>query len=174
MLDVMMKDESARDALLSRLPERMRRPEVVRAMLSNPEVRQRLGDLARQTGMFGGGGGGAAGPPASTTTTTPSTPLPDAAALERGLAAARAAGIDAGKVAAKLATSSALRSAARNPRVFAALLDICRSGPEGARKYEGDQEVLQAYFEAGTVLQEAQDEAMAAAGNGGGSGSAVK
>lgn len=147
MLEVMLSDDSARDALLSRLPERMRRPEVVRAMLQNPEVRARLGELARQTGMFGSGGaGGGSG-------------LPDASALERGLAAARAAGIDAGKVAAKLATSPSLRDAARNPRVFAALLDICRNGPESVKKYEGDQEVLKAYFEAGSVLQDAQQEA---------------
>jgi len=175
MLDVMLKDDSARDALLSRLPERLRRPEVVRAMLQNPEVRARLGDLAKETGMFGGGagrgggsgsggGGGPGGAP-------PSFVAPDAAALERGLAAARAAGIDAGRVAAKLATSPALRRAASDPRVFGALLEACRGGPEALERYEGDPEVLAAYFEAGAALQEVQAEGGAAAAGGGGGSS---
>jgi hypothetical protein len=160
MLDVMLKDDCARDMLLSRLPERMRRPEVVRAMLQNPEVRARLGQLARSIGLGGGGGGGAGDDP------NPFAAAPDAAALERGLAAARAAGIDPAKVAARLASSPALRSAAGNPRVFSALLDICQHGPEAARKYEGDQEVLRAYFEAGEALQEVQAEARSGGGGG--------
>lgn len=157
MLDVMLKDDSARDMLLSRLPERMRRPEVVRAMLQNPEVRARLGQLARSMGLGGNGGD---------SPLSPSATAPDAAALERGLAAARAAGIDPGKVAARLASSPALRNAAGNPRVFSALLDICQNGPEAARKYEGDQEVLRAYFEAGEALQEVQAEARSGGGGG--------
>lgn len=181
MLDVMLKDDSARDMLLSRLPERMRRPEVVRAMLQNPEVRARLGQLARSMGLGGRGGvaaGGsngntndphASGSPSSSSPFPLPFAAPDAAALERGLAAARAAGIDPAKVAAKLAASPALRVAAGNPRVFSALLDICQNGPEAARRYEGDQEVLRAYFEAGAALQEVQAEARA----GGAAGAAV-
>ena len=173
MLEVMMKDPGARDMLLSRLPERMRRPEVVRAMLRDPEVRARLGQLAQSAGLGGGGGGGGgglgfgaaaagAGAAAAASSSSPfPAAAPDAAALERGLAAARAAGIDPARVAAKLAASPALRGAAANPRIFGALLDICQNGPEAARRYEGDQEVLRAYFEAGAALQEAQAEARA-------------
>lgn len=168
MLDVMLRDDSAREALLARLPERLRRPEVVRAMLQNPEVRARLGQLAGQTGMFGGGGNDAGDASSSS-----SFVAPDAAALERGLAAARAAGIDAGKVAAKLATSPALRRAAQSPRVFAALVEISRGGPDALKAYEGDQEVLGAYFEAGAALQEVQAEARREGGAGAGAGAAV-
>lgn len=49
MLDAMMSDPATQQLLLARLPAPMRRPEVVRAMLSDPAVRGRMVALARQT-----------------------------------------------------------------------------------------------------------------------------
>jgi hypothetical protein len=48
-MDTMMSDPSTQQLLLSRMPPHMRRPEVLRAMMANPEVRQRISALAQQT-----------------------------------------------------------------------------------------------------------------------------
>jgi hypothetical protein len=62
MMERMMSDPSTQQLMLSRLPPHMRRPEVLKAMMANPEVRQRIAGLAQQTvrgrggfAFFGGG-----------------------------------------------------------------------------------------------------------------------
>jgi hypothetical protein len=47
VLSVMMQNPAIRDMMLARLPPHMQRPEVLRAMLANPDVRMRVAALAR-------------------------------------------------------------------------------------------------------------------------------
>lgn len=49
MIDALMRDPSTQQLLLSRMPPHMQRPEVLRAMMANPEVRGRIAALAQQT-----------------------------------------------------------------------------------------------------------------------------
>jgi hypothetical protein len=49
MMDLMMQDPASQQLLLSRLPPHMRKPEILRAMMGNPEVRERISSLAKST-----------------------------------------------------------------------------------------------------------------------------
>jgi hypothetical protein len=49
MVELMMKDPGTQQLLLSKLPPHMRKPEVLRAMMANPEVKQRISALAKST-----------------------------------------------------------------------------------------------------------------------------
>uniref|UniRef100_A0A383WNN6 STI1 domain-containing protein n=1 Tax=Tetradesmus obliquus TaxID=3088 RepID=A0A383WNN6_TETOB len=49
MMEVMMQDPAMQQLLLSRLPPHMQRPEVLRAMMANQEVRARIASIAQQS-----------------------------------------------------------------------------------------------------------------------------
>ena len=49
VMEAMMNDPSTQQLLLSRMPPHMRRPEVIKAMMANPELKQRIAALAQQT-----------------------------------------------------------------------------------------------------------------------------
>lgn len=48
MLEVMMSNPTAMQMMMSRMPPHMRKPEVLKAMLSNPDVRARMSALAQE------------------------------------------------------------------------------------------------------------------------------
>jgi hypothetical protein len=49
MMEVMMQNPAMQQLLLSRLPPHMQRPEVLRAMMANQEVRARIASIAQQS-----------------------------------------------------------------------------------------------------------------------------
>jgi hypothetical protein len=49
MVELMMRDPGTQQLLLSKLPPHLRKPEVLRAMMANPEVKQRINALAQST-----------------------------------------------------------------------------------------------------------------------------
>lgn len=49
VMEVMMSNPAMQEMMLSRMPPHMRRPEVLKAMMANPEVRQRIATLAQQS-----------------------------------------------------------------------------------------------------------------------------
>lgn len=49
MMEIMMQNPTVQKVLLSRMPPHMQRPEVLRAMMASPEVRQRIAHMAQQT-----------------------------------------------------------------------------------------------------------------------------
>jgi hypothetical protein len=49
MMEVMMQNPAMQQLLLARLPPHMQRPEVLRAMMANPEVRARIAAIAQQS-----------------------------------------------------------------------------------------------------------------------------
>jgi hypothetical protein len=49
MMEVMMQNSAMQQLLLSRLPPHMQRPEVLRAMMANQEVRARIAAIAQQS-----------------------------------------------------------------------------------------------------------------------------
>ena len=49
MLELMMQNPATQQLLMSRLPPHMRKPEVLRAMMANPEVRERISSLAKSS-----------------------------------------------------------------------------------------------------------------------------
>eukprot|EP00775_Hariotina_reticulata_P005093 gene5093-5334_t len=102
-MEIMMQNPTVQQVLLSRMPPHMQRPEVLRAMMANPEVKQRIAQMAQQT-------------------------------------------------------SPVLAERLRNPRVMQAVLEMTRLGPEALKQYEGDKDVLEAAMEAGTIIQQMQQE----------------
>ena len=49
MMEVMMQNPAMQQLLLSRLPPHMQRPEALRAMMANQEVRARIAAIAQQS-----------------------------------------------------------------------------------------------------------------------------
>jgi hypothetical protein len=49
MMEVMMQNPAMQQLLLSRLPPHMQKPEVLRAMMANQEVRARIAAIAQQS-----------------------------------------------------------------------------------------------------------------------------
>ncbi|GBF87845.1 hypothetical protein Rsub_00557 [Raphidocelis subcapitata] len=147
MMETLMADPAAQQLLLARMPPHMRRPEVLKAMMANPEVRQRIAALAQQTGlgeMFGG-------------------LAPDRVAA--GIGATRQAGMDPGALFSRFMASPSLAAKLRDPRVLAALTDVVANGPGALQKYSGDAAVVEAWNEAAGILEAHQKAEAAAGGN---------
>jgi hypothetical protein len=108
MMEVMLSTPGMQDMLLAKLPPHMRRPEVLRAMLANPEVRTRMADLMQHSGL--------------------SSQLLglDPRRMAEGMAASRAAGLDPAALLAAFHASPSLAPRMSNPRVLTALMDLAR------------------------------------------------
>jgi hypothetical protein len=48
MLEMMMSNPTVMEMMMSRMPLHMRQPEVLKAMMANPEVRARMSALAQE------------------------------------------------------------------------------------------------------------------------------
>lgn len=140
MMEALMKDPSTQQLLLSRMPPHMRRPEVVKAMMANPEVRQRIAALAQQAGLHDiMQGAGVA-----------------AEHISSGIDATRKAGMDPGSLFGRFMSSPSLAEKLKDPRVLAALMDVVNNGPRALQKYSGDQAVVEAWMEAAELLEQHQ------------------
>ncbi|WIA10443.1 hypothetical protein OEZ85_010635 [Tetradesmus obliquus] len=140
MMEVMMQDPAMQQLLLSRLPPHMQRPEVLRAMMANQEVRARIAWIAQQSGldkMFAG---------------------LDPSQMAAGIAATQRSGLEPSALLERFSASPSLSQRMNNPRVLAALMDMASNGPEALKKYSGDQEVVEAAMEAGDIIQKVQQE----------------
>lgn len=135
-----MQDPAMQQLLLSRLPPHMQRPEVLRAMMANQEVRARIASIAQQSGldkMFAG---------------------LDPSQMAAGIAATQRSGLEPAALLERFSASPSLSQRMNNPRVLAALMDMASNGPEALKKYSGDQEVVEAAMEAGDIIQKVQQE----------------
>ncbi|KAI8474006.1 MAG: hypothetical protein J3K34DRAFT_156372 [Monoraphidium minutum] len=158
MMEAMLGDPSTQQLLLSRMPPHMRRPEVIKAMMANPEVRQRMASLAQQAGLANMMGG------------------MEADRMTAGIDAARKAGMDPGTLFGRFMASPSLAAKLKDPRVVAALMEVVANGPKALEKYSGDKAIVEAWVEAAEIMEQLQGaagEAQQQAQPGGGGGGAA-
>eukprot|EP00878_Enallax_costatus_P024991 GHUV01026707.1.p1 GENE.GHUV01026707.1~~GHUV01026707.1.p1 ORF type:complete len:385 (+),score=94.03 GHUV01026707.1:234-1388(+) len=149
LMDVMMSNPAMQQMMLSRMPPHMRRPEVLKAMMANPEVRQRIAALAAQSGL----GSMLSGL--------------DPAKLQSQLSDSNQAGLDPTALFERFQQSPSLGPRMSDPRVLAALMDMASHGPEALKKYESDKDIVEAAMEAGDIIQQMQQEQDNKAGSSG-------
>lgn len=140
----MMSNPTAMEMMMSRMPPHMRKPEVLKAMFANPDVRARMSALAQETGFKSIMQG------------------VDLDKVSAGMSATLQAGIDPVRLIQRFEASPSLAKAMQNPRVLAALMDMATNGADALKKYEGDKDIVEAAMEAGDILQQLQHEGGAA------------
>ncbi|KAF8069370.1 TIC40 [Scenedesmus sp. PABB004] len=155
MVEVMLSNPAMQQMMLARMPPHMRKPEVLRAMMANPEVRQRIAALAKQSGL------------------DRMLSQLDAAKMASGLSASSRAGLDPAALFERFSQSPTLAPRMNDPRVLAALMDLASNGPDALKKYSGDQEVVEAAMEAGDIITAMQQEQEQQAGGSGGAAAAA-
>lgn len=148
MLEMMMSNPTVMQMMMSRMPLHMRQPEVLKAMMANPEVRARMSALAQEKGL------------ASIIQGV------DLNKVSQGMTATLQAGIDPSQLIQRFQQSPSLAKAMENPRVLAALMDMASNGADALKKYEGDKDMVEAAMEAGEILQQLHTEGSTTGGCG--------